>query len=148
INWDTYFQMTRRRRMAESAGTVLTGLGAFSVTSIYLTSIAEFDPTRLVMGMDPTMVVGLQVLGATALGAMVGSQLGGFLWRVRQGRALCNALDAKDRDFFRRIRKYRPHHIKTNLQHPMPDYYGEKIRSRDDYKGWLKKQREYQKKML
>ncbi|KAJ3083597.1 TIM23 complex component, partial [Quaeritorhiza haematococci] len=56
---------------------------------------------------------------------------------------ILEALDARDAEFFDRIARNRPQDIRTNLQNPLPDYYGEKIKSVKDYREWLKKQREW-----
>ena len=52
----------------------------------------------------------------------------------------------KDRDFYARIKRYRVDPSGQSVSNPVPDYYGEKIGSVSDFRGWMKDQRAYNKK--
>jgi import inner membrane translocase subunit TIM23 len=53
-----------------------------------------------------------------------------------------------DREFFKRIALNRANPTGNLLTRPIPDFYGEKIKSVHDYRSWLRKQREYHRKTL
>ncbi len=62
-------------------------------------------------------------------------------------RDVLKQLDQREREFYHRIAARRPKQIKTNLQHPLPDYYGERIESLGDYRRWLRNVNEWCVKM-
>ncbi|TPX77633.1 hypothetical protein CcCBS67573_g01109 [Chytriomyces confervae] len=71
------------------------------------------------------MAYSLGALGVGVLGGVAGVFAG---TAVR----ILEAIDAKDVEFF-----------KSDSANPMPDYYGESIKSVQGYRAWLKKQRNY-----
>ncbi|KAG0244389.1 TIM23 complex component [Mortierella sp. GBA43] len=53
---------------------------------------------------------------------------------------------AMDKEFHKHIVRNRAHYSKNSARDPIPDYYGEKIKSVGEYRQWLRKQREYRRK--
>lgn len=51
-----------------------------------------------------------------------------------------------DKEFFKHIVKNRADPTANSVRNPIPDYYGEKIKSVSEYRAWLRKQREYRRK--
>jgi import inner membrane translocase subunit TIM23 len=49
----------------------------------------------------------------------------------------------KEKSFYDRIKRYRADPSTSTLSNPIPDYYGEKIGSVQDYRKWLKDQRAF-----
>jgi import inner membrane translocase subunit TIM23 len=49
----------------------------------------------------------------------------------------------KEKSFFDRIKRFRADPSTSTLNNPIPDYYGEKIGSVQDYRKWLKDQRAF-----
>jgi import inner membrane translocase subunit TIM23 len=49
----------------------------------------------------------------------------------------------KEKSFFDRIKRFRADPSTSTLSNPIPDYYGEKIGSVQDYRKWLKDQRAF-----
>ncbi|KAJ3023037.1 TIM23 complex component [Thoreauomyces humboldtii] len=149
ISWHDYFALRKSRKNWERAGAVFGGTTGFVGGSYYFGAVAEFDPTRQLFGIsDP--VVGY-VLATLAVGAgcgVTGLVGAGQIWRLTAKKGTMAGLDARDREFFHRIQRYRPKEIAAAVPVPtgrgaMPDYYGEKINSVADYKEWLKKQRQF-----
>ena len=83
-----------------------------------------------------------------------------FNWRNRKFRA---QMDEKEKEFYRRIKRYRVDPSASSMANPVPgmflpftwkygivliiaDYYGEKISSVAGYRQWLKDQRAFNKK--
>ncbi|KAL8799978.1 MAG: hypothetical protein Q9200_007391 [Gallowayella weberi] len=54
----------------------------------------------------------------------------------------------KEKDFYARIRKYRVDPSLASYSNPLPDYYGEKIGSVQDFRTWMRDQRAYNRKRL
>ena len=52
----------------------------------------------------------------------------------------------KEKDFYRRIKKYRVDPSGGSSANPVPDYYGEKIGSVKEYRNWMKDQRAFNKR--
>jgi hypothetical protein len=48
----------------------------------------------------------------------------------------------REREFFSRIQQFRPAEVRLSLQNPLPDYYGEGVKSVSGYRAWLRKQRD------
>src|SRR6185312_17366820 len=48
----------------------------------------------------------------------------------------------RDREFYQHIKQNRADPSLFSLRNPAPDYYGEKIKSVQEYRTWLRKQRE------
>jgi len=52
----------------------------------------------------------------------------------------------KEKAFYERIKRYRVDPSSSSYGNPVPDYYGEKIGSVQDYRRWLKDQRAFNRK--
>ena len=52
----------------------------------------------------------------------------------------------KEKEFFDRIKHFRVDPSTNSATNPVPDYYGEKIKSVQGYRQWLKDQRAYNRK--
>ena len=62
-------------------------------------------------------------MNVIGLGALIGPSIGTALWRSTHRRMLPQ-IDAKDREFFRRVAKNRVDVSLQNPTQPVPDYYG------------------------
>ncbi|KAI4241910.1 MAG: hypothetical protein L6R40_004309 [Gallowayella cf. fulva] len=54
----------------------------------------------------------------------------------------------KEKDFYFRIRKHRVDPSLASYSNPLPDYYGEKIGSVQDFRTWMRDQRAYNRKRM
>ena len=52
----------------------------------------------------------------------------------------------KEKDFYQRIKRNRVDPAGASSANPVPDYYGEKIGSVQEYRNWMKDQRAFNKK--
>ncbi|KAI8608652.1 mitochondrial import protein Pam17 [Chytriomyces sp. MP71] len=92
--------------------------------------------------MDPSFAYSMGALGVGVLGAVAGTFAGSAVWRGVTNKNILAAIDGKDKEFFQRIQKFRPQgQLRLSVDNPMPDYYGESIKSIQGYRAWLKKQR-------
>ncbi|KAJ3119497.1 TIM23 complex component [Physocladia obscura] len=145
LTWTQYFANKKRARRYELGVSGVSGTLSFIGGSYYFMAVKEFDPTELVFGMmDASIAYSLGAMAVGITGAVAGVFLGGAVWRGVTPKPLLKAMDSFDKQFFERVRKYRPQgQLRLSLQDPMPDYYGEKVTSVAGYREWLKKQRNY-----
>lgn len=113
--------------------------GFLTVESAVL-SLPIFDPTKLMFGMDPLVVVGLSTITGSIASYLAGVAISGFVWRKAKP-ACASQLNEKQKDFYNRVSKYRanvpPNPTQMNFSF---DYYGEKVHSVADYRTWLRRQ--------
>ncbi|KAF9131208.1 TIM23 complex component [Mortierella sp. 14UC] len=146
MNWSTYFALRGTRRLYERVFMVPSTLGGLFGGGYWFAQQA-FDPTMSIFGMDQVLVYGLGTLGSGLLGLALGPVVGNMIfWAVHaNARPL---VDKMDREFFQRIVLNRANPTGNPLAHHIPDFYGEKIKSVSDYRSWLRKQREYRRKIM
>ncbi|TPX51390.1 hypothetical protein SeMB42_g00488 [Synchytrium endobioticum] len=145
IPWSQYFALRHQRTTFERSGAILGGIFGLCGGSYYFGAVADFDPTTPIFGIDPAIAFTLGAAGVSAGCIVAGIVTGGAVWRVLK-RDVVRLVDARDKEFFERVSKYRSDASKSSPQNQIPDYYGEKIKSIQEYRLWLKKQRIFQKK--
>lgn len=136
LNWVEYLTMKKQLSRINTAASICTGVLGAGATLTYLGNM-EIDPEKMIFGFDPMMVMAATVL----LGGGFGYLLGGFV-----GRPIFSLLNkskipefkVKDRQFLERIKANRADPLRLSVSNPVPDYYGEKIYSLNDYKQWLR----------
>ena len=145
ITWEQYFKLRHQRKRYERTAGVLGGIFGFLGGSYYFGAIADFDPTTPILGIDPAIAFTIGAMGVSAASIVVGILSGGALWRILKSKVV-NLVDARDKEFFQRVIKYRSDASKSSPQNQIPDYYGEKIKSVAEYRKWLRKQRKFKRK--
>ncbi|KAF9147390.1 TIM23 complex component [Linnemannia schmuckeri] len=146
MDWNSYFALRGTRRLYERVFMVpSTFLGLLG--GGYYFAHQDFDPTISIFGMDQVIVYGLGTIVAGLAGLALGPVAGNVIFRSVHGNAR-PLLDKMDREFFKRIVLNRANPTGNPLAHPIPDFYGEKIKSVHDYRAWLRKQREYRRKTM
>ncbi|KAI9245319.1 mitochondrial import protein Pam17 [Sporodiniella umbellata] len=142
--WDHYFQLRKKKRVYEIfssfAGAAASGLGA----SAYFLQL-QIDPLSKILAMDPIMASGLGIVTAGVGGFLAGPLLGAGLFKVMNNKVV-HDMDIRDKVFFEHIKNNRADARLNSIRNPVPDYYGEKIKSVRDYRSWLRKQREHYRK--
>ncbi|KAG0250275.1 TIM23 complex component [Mortierella polycephala] len=164
MDWNTYFAFRRTRRNYERVFMVpcaLFGLGGAG----YFFAQQDFDPTPI-FGMDQVVVYGVGTIAAGIIGLATGPVVGNMIFRTVNSKAkplvdrdsLVQGFNSKnilaifclfaqmDKEFFKHIVKNRADPTANSVRNPIPDYYGEKIKSVSEYRAWLRKQREYRRK--
>ena len=69
------------------------------------------------------------------------------MWKARLGDT-GKKMEEKDKVFYDHVVKNRSDASLNSIRNPVPDYYGEKVGSLREYRGWLRKQREHQRKAM
>lgn len=75
----------------------------------------------------------------------MGPLLGSGLWSL-VNRQSVKALQERDEEFYEHITRNRVDPARSNMQNPVPDFYGEKIYSISDYRRWLRDCSVYRRK--
>ena len=144
LSWPDFFKTRQRLVWLKRLGGGVPAVSMFLVGEGALLSMPVFDPTQPIFGLDPLVVVALGTFTGLAGSYFAGSAAAGWAFRLLKPR-LAEALNARQRDFYTRITRYRanvpPNPTQMNFSF---DFYGEKIRSVQDYRTWLRRQ----KKML
>lgn len=106
---------------------------------------ANTDAIVSQLHLDPFIGVGLITFISGGIGWLLGPVAGTavFNW---QHRDLKSQIDEREKEFYRRVRRYRVDPSNSSMANPVPDYYGEKVSSVADYRLWLKDCRAFNKK--
>ena len=91
------------------------------------------------------MTLVLSVLTSGAIGWLIGPVFGIGLWRLINRSAVPGFM-VREKDFYERVKRYRVDPRGASAQNPVPDYYGEKVGSREEWRTWLKDQRAFNRK--
>lgn len=130
--------------MSGMIATIPTTIGAgFAAGTYFLTQ--EIDPSQTLFGVDPLFVYMGATLAATGLGWLVGPSIGNFFWGMFHRRKAAQ-IAQRDREFFQHIKRMRADPSRQVVHNPVPDYYGEKIGSIQQYRQWLRDQATYRRK--
>ncbi|OQO07671.1 hypothetical protein B0A48_07368 [Cryoendolithus antarcticus] len=147
LTWNRFFELRRKRRWVSTGASVLTAVGTV-IVAVPIINAQDIDTWGAqISGMDPMIVLGVTTMGVALLGWLAGPTFGnaGFgVWAARRGWK--SAITEKEKSFYARIRRYRADPSASSPQNPIPDYYGEKIKSVQDYRRWLKDQRAFNRK--
>ncbi|THH28497.1 hypothetical protein EUX98_g5692 [Antrodiella citrinella] len=144
LPWAQYLTIRKNKRRWETAVTIpMTALG-FAGGVLYFGS-QEMDPTKPIFNIDPMVVYAVATLGCAGFGYLVGPVIGSYCWRLAHRRTM-KLIEARDRRFHEHIVKNRVDPTSQSATNPVPDFYGEKIGSLNDYRQWLRDQAKYKRK--
>lgn len=136
MNWVDFFKLRKQNRYLNNVASGITAFGGAFATLTYLGNF-EIDVEKPIFGFDPFMVLG----GCLLLGGMGGYLLGPFLGTAvfnLRSKAVLQQFKEKEVLFLLRVRRYRADPSSQSFSNPVPDYYGEKIYSLQNYKQWLR----------
>ncbi|KAK3847535.1 MAG: mitochondrial import protein Pam17-domain-containing protein [Linnemannia gamsii] len=143
MDWNTYFALRKTRRNYERAFMVPSALVSL-LGAGYFFAQRDFDPTPI-FGMDQVIVYGIGTVAAGLVGLAMGPVIGNSVFRAANSRAK-PLVDRMDTEFLKHIARNRADPAANSISNPIPDYYGEKIKSVSEYRSWLRKQREFRRK--
>lgn len=136
MNWVDFFKLRKQNKRVNVVTSAFTGFGGAFATLTYLGNV-EIDVEKPIMGLDPFMVMGGVVLLGGLAGYVVGPFLGTEIFNLKNKKVLAQ-FRAKDLLFLQRIKTYRVDPSSQSFSNPVPDYYGERIYSLENYKQWLR----------
>uniref|UniRef100_A0A060SXM5 Presequence translocated-associated motor subunit PAM17 n=1 Tax=Blastobotrys adeninivorans TaxID=409370 RepID=A0A060SXM5_BLAAD len=144
LTWNDFLALrTKRRRVNVVVSVVSTAVAAGLGWGVLANMV--IDPTEMIMGFDPFMVISLAVVLCGAGGYLIGPSIGNVVFLRMIGKQAPTFV-RKEADFLAHIRKNRPDPSQQSYANPVTDYYGEKIGSLKDYRRWLRDGRAYRRK--
>lgn len=144
LTWNDFLALrTKRRRVNVVVSVISTAVAAGLGWGVLANMV--IDPTEMIMGFDPFMVISLAVVLCGAGGYLIGPSIGNVVFLRMIGKQAPTFV-RKEADFLAHIRKNRPDPSQQSYANPVTDYYGEKIGSLKDYRRWLRDGRAYRRK--
>lgn len=144
LTWEEFLKLRKQERRINFGSSIFSSFIG-SITSWGYISQVEIDPTQMIFGMDPFVVMMGGMAAGTLLGFLLGPLLGGGIFNIKNRRIL-NEYYEKQKTFLKHIIKNRADPSRNSFQNPVPDYYGEKIGSLKEYRTWLRDCNAYKKK--
>ena len=80
LSWQQFFVARRRLLIFQRMAGIPFAFGFLAAESAFL-SLPVFDPTKLILGMDPLIIVGISTLSGSVLSYFLGVAVSGGLWR-------------------------------------------------------------------
>lgn len=143
--WNEFFKLRKQRRAYALASSVFTSIIASGGAFEYFANLV-IDFNKTLMGIEIQWWYIGGIITSGFLGWVVGPFFGNKLFTVMLGSRRASFVKMDD-VFLRHIVRNRPdpsrHNVNTN---PLPDYYGEKIGSMNDYRQWLREVRLFERK--
>lgn len=80
ITWSEFFKTRRKLQIFQRIAGIPFAFAFFTAESVVL-SLPIFDPTKMIFGMDPLLVVGASTIGGSIASYFLGVALSGVVWR-------------------------------------------------------------------
>ncbi|KAM9895644.1 hypothetical protein OXX69_010927 [Metschnikowia pulcherrima] len=136
MNWVDFFKLRKESKRINVVASSLTSLAGAFATLTYLGNV-EIDVEKPIWGLDPFMVMGGVVIVGGVAGYLMGPTIGVKLFNMKNSKVLPDFM-VKEQNFLQRVQRNRVDPSSQSFSNPVPDYYGERIYSLDNYKQWLR----------
>ncbi|XBW34529.1 hypothetical protein QEN19_000077 [Hanseniaspora menglaensis] len=141
LNWVDFFKIKKQERRVNVVSGIITGFLSSNIAFAYAANV-EIDPTQMIFGIDPSMVIVGGCITAGFFGYLIGPAFGRPLFKFKHRNVLAQ-YNNKTKIFVEHVKKNRVDASTQSLNNPPPDYYGEKIGSLKEYKTWLRDSNAY-----
>ncbi|KAK9462954.1 mitochondrial import protein Pam17-domain-containing protein [Lipomyces oligophaga] len=145
LSWDEFLSYRTYRRVIQ-----LSSMGLGAVAGIFIGwgvfATIEIDPTQMIFGFDPLLVLSGGLIICGLVGALLGPLFGNFVFQFFILRSKRSLFRVKEDLFLQHIKRNRVDPSFQSFGNPVPDYYGEKITSLHGYRSWLRSCAAYRKK--
>ncbi|SCV01768.1 LAMI_0G13586g1_1 [Lachancea mirantina] len=136
FNWNDFFKLRKQERKINLGSSIVSAFVGCNISWGYLSTM-QIDPTQMIMGFDPLMVVSAALVASGALGYLFGPLFGTYIFKMRHKDRL-NDYNGKTKEFLKHVVANRVDSSSQSFSNPVPDYYGEKIGSLKEYRQWLR----------
>ncbi|OBA23510.1 Presequence translocated-associated motor subunit PAM17, mitochondrial [Metschnikowia bicuspidata var. bicuspidata NRRL YB-4993] len=136
MNWVDFFKLRKESKRISIVASSLTSVAGAFATLTYLGNV-EIDVEKPIMGIDPFMVMGGVVIIGGVAGYLAGPSIGVRVFNMKNSKKLPEFM-VKEQNFLQRVQRNRVDPSSQSFSNPVPDYYGERIYSLDNYKQWLR----------
>ncbi|KAL8800583.1 MAG: hypothetical protein Q9182_005094 [Xanthomendoza sp. 2 TL-2023] len=149
LPWNTYLSLRRLRRRYSLLASLLTCTSTTALGFITIERNMDALGSTLgsITGVDPIFMLAAATIATGGVGWLLGPFVGEGVFRGVYRREW-GRMAEKEKDFYARIRKYRVDPSLASYSNPLPDYYGEKIGSVQDFRTWMRDQRAYNRKRM
>ncbi|CCK69228.1 Pam17p KNAG_0C01150 [Huiozyma naganishii CBS 8797] len=144
LSWTDFFQLRKTQRTVNVGSSIFTALLGCNVSWMFLSNM-EIDPTQMIMGFDPLVVISAGLVASGCLGYLFGPLFGTQLFKLSHRKYITEFND-KNKDFLKHVIDNRVDASSQSFSNPVPDYYGEKIGSVKEYRQWLRDCHAYARK--
>ncbi|ODV96416.1 hypothetical protein PACTADRAFT_49768 [Pachysolen tannophilus NRRL Y-2460] len=144
LSWEEFLKLRKQERRINLGSSIFTALFGSTLSWGYISQI-EIDPTEMILGFDPFMVMVLGMMSCTGLGYLLGPFVGGGIFNIKNKKILDQYM-LKQKSFLNHVIKNRVDASRQSFSNPVPDYYGERIGSLKEYRQWLRDCNAYRKK--
>lgn len=144
LTWEQFLKLRKQEKRINFVSSIFTSLVGSTTAWAYISQV-EIDPTQMIYGVDPFVVMVGGMFASTLLGYLFGPLVGGGVFNLKNRAILREYLD-RQKTFLKHIIKNRADPSRNSFQNPVPDYYGENIGSLKEYRTWLRDCNAYRKK--
>lgn len=145
LTWDEFLQLRRQRRYINVIASLATAVTSVGVAVPAIAASQIEDTLAAMTGLDPFITIGMTLTAVGGVGWLMGPFVGNAVFGLWK-RGLRSEIARREKLFYAHIKRYRADAMGSSVSNPVPDYYGEKIRSVADYRRWLKDQRAFVRK--
>ncbi|RFU26159.1 hypothetical protein B7463_g10165, partial [Scytalidium lignicola] len=118
LDWNTFFKLRRNRRWYQLGSSIGTGINGFILGAQVLTR-TDMDALVSQIPLDPFITLGLITFSCGGLGWLAGPIVGTAVFNLRN-RKFKHQIDIKEKEFFRRVKKYRVDPSASSMANPVP----------------------------
>lgn len=136
LKWADFFKLRKQETRINTCSSIFTALSGVSVSWTYLSNM-QIDPTQMIFGFDPLLMICVGLVASGGLGYLFGPLLGSTIFNMKN-KKIMPTYNRKNKDFLEHIKKNRVDASSQSFSNPVPDYYGEKIGSLNEYRQWLR----------
>lgn len=145
MSWEQFLTLRKKLARYDMFGAISAALLTMGGSFSYFSQI-EIDPTETLFGLDIFTVYIGAIFCTGFVGFMVGPSIIGDPLFALANRSQMGVFKIKQKLFLKHIAKMRVDASRQSMNNPVPDYYGEKITSLNDYRQWLRDCNEYRRK--
>lgn len=136
FTWSDFFKLRKQERKINLGSSIVTAFLGCNASWAYLSTM-QIDPTQMIMGFDPLMVVSAGLIASGAVGYLFGPLFGTNIFKLKN-KAQLDEYNNKTKAFLKHVVANRVDSSSQSFSNPVPDYYGEKIGSLREYRQWLR----------
>ena len=118
LDWNTFFKLRRTRRYYQLGSSITTSLTGF-VAGAQAITMSDMDALVSQIPLDPFITLGLITFTCGGIGWLMGPIVGTGIFNL-QNRKVRKEMDEKEKEFYRRVKRYRVDPSASSMANPVP----------------------------